>query len=119
MRREGVVEIERKLEELAPDMTFREFMNLVRDPSISQGSNGYGQATHLPQDIAHPDLHTLWVARTGSITAPFVPWRIGVTSVPPEFRKHRYRTKGSATTFVTAEARCRRRRSSQGGSTSG
>lgn len=104
MRSESVVEIERKLQELAPDMTFREFMNVVRDPSISQDSNGYGQAARLPQDIAHPDLRTLWVAPTGSITAPFVPWRMGVTSVPPEFRKHRYNTKGSATTFVTAEA---------------
>ncbi len=27
-----------------------------------------------------------------------------MTSVPPEFRKHRYLTKGSASTFVTKEA---------------
>ncbi len=104
MRSEGVIEIERKLGELAGDMTFREFMDVVRDPSISQDSNGYGQAARLAQDVAHPDLRTLWVAPTGSITAPFVPWRMGVTSVPPEFRKHRYLTKGSATTFVTDEA---------------
>ena len=38
------------------------------------------------------------------MTAPFIPWRIGVTDVPPEFRKHRYLTKGSASTFVTEEA---------------
>ena len=41
----------------------------------------------------------MWVAATGSVTAPFVPYRIGVQSIPPEFGKHRYLTKGEATRF--------------------
>ncbi|RDD62478.1 C69 family dipeptidase [Ferruginivarius sediminum] len=104
MRRPTVNEIEHKLETLTPGISFRQFMNVVRDPAMSKDSNGYGQAVRLNADTPHKELRTLWVAPTGSVTAPFIPWRIGVTSVPPEFRKHRYLTKGSASTFVTAEA---------------
>lgn len=104
MRRPTVKQIERQMEKLAPDMTFRQFMNVVRDPAMSKDSNGYGQAARLNSETPHKELQTLWVAPTGSVTAPFIPWRIGVTEVPPEFRKHRYLTKGSASTFVTEEA---------------
>src|SRR5680860_293052 len=38
---------------------------------------------------------------TGSVTAPFIPYRIGVTDVPPEYGKHRYLTKGEASVFLT------------------
>jgi dipeptidase len=58
-------------------------------------SSGYGQVAHLRDDI-HPDLRTLWVAPGPPITAAFVPWRIGVESVPPEYRRHRYLTAGEA-----------------------
>jgi hypothetical protein len=37
------------------------------------------------------------------VTAPFIPWRIGVASVPPEYGKHRYLTKGEATRFLTRD----------------
>lgn len=104
MRQPTVEEIEHKLETLTPGITFRQFMNIVRDPAISQDTNGYGQAARLNEDTPHKELQTLWVAPTGSVTAPFIPWRIGVTSVPPEFRQHRYLTKGSDSTFVTEEA---------------
>jgi len=42
------------------------------------------------------DLRTLWVAPGPPITAAFVPWRIGVESVPPEYQRHRYLTAGEA-----------------------
>jgi len=58
-------------------------------------SSGYGQVAHLRADI-HPDLRTLWVAPGPAITAAFVPWRIGVEAVPPEYRRHRYLTAGEA-----------------------
>ena len=45
----------------------------------------------------------LWVAATGSITTPFVPYRMGVQRILPEFGKHRYLTKGEATRFVTRD----------------
>jgi dipeptidase len=58
-------------------------------------SSGYGQVAHLRADI-HPDLRTLWIAAGPPITAAFVPWRIGVEAVPPEYRRHRYLTAGEA-----------------------
>jgi dipeptidase len=58
-------------------------------------SSGYGQVAHLRTDI-HPDLRTLWVAPGPPITVAFVPWRIGVESVPPEYQRHRYLTAAEA-----------------------
>jgi hypothetical protein len=37
------------------------------------------------------------------VTAPFIPYRIGVLSVPVEYGKHRYLTKGEAQAFVTRD----------------
>ena len=45
----------------------------------------------------------LWVAPTGSVTAPFVPYWIAGSEVLPEFGKHRYLTKDEATLFVTPD----------------
>ncbi len=58
-------------------------------------SSGYGQVAHLRADV-HPALRTVWVAPGPGPTAAFVPWRIGVESVPPEYRRHRYLTAGEA-----------------------
>ena len=63
--------------------------------ATGRDSSGYGQVAHLLADI-HPDLRTLWVAAGPPVTAAFVPWRIGVDSVPPEYRRHRYLTAGEA-----------------------
>jgi hypothetical protein len=43
------------------------------------------------------------VAPTGSVTAPFVPYRIGVQRIAPQFGKHRYLTKGEASAFITRD----------------
>ena len=48
-------------------------------------------------------MNLLWVAPTGSVTAPFVPYRIGVSRIAPQFGKHRYLTKGEATRFLTRD----------------
>jgi hypothetical protein len=56
-------------------------MDTVRDPLISGDQNGYGQVAHLRQGVAHPELNMLWVAATGSITTPFIPYWIGVDKV--------------------------------------
>lgn len=94
-------EMEMELKTGAP-ITLRAMLDAVRDRRISKDSTGYGQVAHLRQDV-RPELRTLWVAPTGSVTAPFVPWRIGVDSVPPEYGKHRYLTKGEATRYVTRD----------------
>jgi hypothetical protein len=91
-RQETVRVIEERLRQKvkAGKLTLREFMDTVRDPLISKDWNGYGQVAHLRQGIPHPELNMLWVAATGSITTPFVPYWIGVDKVIPEFGKHRY-----------------------------
>lgn len=94
-------ELEEELRDAAP-INLRQMLNAVRDPRISKDTTGYGQVAHLRPNI-RPENRTLWVAATGSVTTPFVPYRIGVQSIPPEFGKHRYLTKGEATRFVTKD----------------
>lgn len=83
-------------------VTERDLMELVRDPRMSTDEAGYGQVVRLQGDT-HPDLLRLWIAPTGSIAAPFIPWWLGVQSVPPEFGMHRYLTKGASSTFLNPD----------------
>lgn len=81
----------------------RDMMDVVRDPLVSGDQNGYGEVAHLRQGVTHPELNVLWVAATGSITAPFIPYWIGVDKVPPEYGRHRYLSHGEAAGFVTRD----------------
>lgn len=94
-------EVEQELRAAAP-ISLRDMLDIVRDPRISKDTTGYGQVAHLRPGV-RPELRTLWVAATGSVTTPFVPYTIGVQSILPEFGKHRYLTKGEASRFVTKD----------------
>jgi dipeptidase len=87
----------------AGKITLREFIDTVRDPLVSADWNGYGQVAHLRQGLARPELNMLWVAATGSITTPFVPYWIGVDKVLPEYGRHRYLSHRQAEGFVTKD----------------
>ena len=93
--------LEEELRQAAP-IGLRQMLNAVRDSRMSKDTTGYGQVAHLRPGI-RPENRTLWVAATGSVTTPFVPYRLGVQSIPPEFGKHRYLTKGEATRFVSKD----------------
>ena len=93
--------MEQELEAEAP-IDLRRMMDAVRDRRISKDSTGYGQVAAL-RGRASPELNLLWVAATGSVTSPFIPWRIGVQSIPLEYGKHRYLTKGEASRFLTED----------------
>jgi len=93
--------MEQELRDAAP-IDLRAMMNAVRDPRISMDSTGYGQVAQL-KDNGRSDMNLLWVAPTGSVTAPFIPYRIGVQEIAPQFGKHRYLTKGEATRFLTPD----------------
>lgn len=84
-------------------ITLRQMMDTVRDPLISGDQNGYGQVAHLRPGIGHPELNILWVAATGSITTPFIPYWIGVDRVPPEYGRHRYLSHAESEGFVTKD----------------
>jgi len=94
-------ELEQELRQAAP-IDLRQMLNAVRDKRLSRDTTGYGQVAQLRADV-RPENRTLWVAATGSVTTPFVPYRIGVQHILPEFGKHRYLTKGEATRFVTKD----------------
>ena len=81
-------------------VTEADLMALVRDPRMSTDEAGYGQVVRLPQEDVDPDLRQLWIAPTGSIAAPFLPWWLGVQSIPPEFGQHRYLHKGASSSFL-------------------
>ena len=94
-------ELEQELRQAAP-IDLRRMLNVVRDSRLSRDTTGYGQVAHLRAGV-RPENRMLWVAATGSVTTPFVPYRIGVQHILPEFGKHRYLTKGEATRFVTKD----------------
>ncbi|MDA0707106.1 MAG: C69 family dipeptidase [Proteobacteria bacterium] len=85
--------VESSLRQAAPGVTVRLLMDLLH--GAGRDTSGYGQVAHLRSGV-DPDLLTLWVAPGPPHTAPFIPWRIGVESVPPEYRRHRYLTEGEA-----------------------
>lgn len=80
-------------------------MDKIGDERFVDDESGYGQVARVRDDLPHAELATLWVAPTGSITAPFIPWRMGVEEVPPEFGEHRYLTKDSPSTFLDPDYR--------------
>jgi hypothetical protein len=80
-------------------VTEEDLMERVRDPRIADDEAGYGQVLSL-HDFAESDLIRIWVAPTGSVTAPFNLWWLGVQSVPAEYGEHRYLTKDAASTFL-------------------
>jgi dipeptidase len=101
-RSDSTAEMEQKLrtETQAGKLTLRQFMDAVRDPLLSADWNGYGQVAHLRQGTRRAELNMLWVAATGSVTSPFVPYWIGTQAVPPEYGKHRYLTHGESERFL-------------------
>lgn len=98
--------LEEELRAMAP-VSVEEMMALVRDVRIADDHAGYGQVAHLRPDLPVSELALLWIAPTGSVTAPFLPWWIGVQTVPPEYGQHRYLTEGAASTFINADAQLR------------
>jgi dipeptidase len=94
-------ELEQELLQAAP-ISLRHMLDAVRDPRLSKDATGYGQVAHLRPGV-RAENRTLWIAPTGSVTAPFVPYPVGVQRILPEFGKHRYLTKGEASLFVTED----------------
>ncbi|HNP37250.1 MAG TPA: C69 family dipeptidase [Woeseiaceae bacterium] len=94
-------EMEQELRRAAP-IDLRDMLNAVRDRRISKDATGYGQVAELKSDTP-ANLRTLWVAPTGSVTAPFIPYRIGVEGIPPEYGRHRYLSKNESRNFITPD----------------
>jgi dipeptidase len=84
-------------------ITLRDMLDTVRDPLVSGDQNGYGQVARLRRDVGHADLNVVWIAATGSIVTPFVPYWIGTERVLPEYGKHRYLSSREAERYVSRD----------------
>jgi len=102
MRHPAVASMEERLRAKAGKITLEVVIAAVRDPELTRDSAGYGQVAHLRKGV-HPELGVLWVAAASSLTSPFIPYWLGVTDVPPEFKWHRYLTEGEAGRFMNQE----------------
>jgi len=96
MRHEAVVMMEERLRKLGGKIRIEDVMAAVRTTEVTRDSAGYGQVAHLRKATPHPALGVLWVAAATPVTAPFVPFRLGVNDAPPEFKRHRYLSAGEA-----------------------
>jgi hypothetical protein len=90
------------LEATAPEIDLEDLMEHIH--AAGRDSSGYGQVAHLRADL-EADLRTLWVAPGPPITATFIPWRIGVETVPPDYQRHRYLTAGEDKRDIVPEQR--------------
>src|SRR5262249_17745374 len=100
MRHPAVKLIEERLTEKAKQgkVALRDVMSAVRTTEVTRESAGYGQVAHLRKGM-HPELGILWVAGAPSSAAPFIPFHLAATRVPPEFQRHRYLTEREAAGF--------------------
>jgi dipeptidase len=73
----------------------------VRTERLTGDSAGYGQVVPLAAE-SRRDLRLLWHAPVGAVAAPFTPVFLGVDSIPPELRRHRYLTAGEHAAFIDA-----------------
>jgi len=85
--------VESNIRSAAPKVDVQLLMQQLHE--AGRDSSGYGQVADLHPNVS-PDMRLLWVAPGPPVTAAFVPWRLGVDSVPPEYSRHRYLTFGEA-----------------------
>lgn len=71
----------------------------LRTERLTGDTAGYGQVVPLRAQDAS-ELRVLWHAPIGPIAAPFTPFLLGVQSIPPELRRHRYLGEGESAMFV-------------------
>lgn len=99
MRHPAVAMMEERLRKLGGKIRIEDVMAAVRTTEVTTDSAGYGQVALLKKP-SHPGLGVLWVAAGTSVTAPFIPFRLGGNSVPPEYGRHRYLTAGEADRYM-------------------
>ena len=102
MRYPAVQLIEERLKALAGKVDLTDMIAAVRTTEVTRDSAGYGQVAHLRKGV-HKELGVLWVAATTSVTAPFIPFYIATSDVPPQLKRHRYLTSGEATQYEVDE----------------
>lgn len=106
LRHPAVELIENRMREIAKErkVGLRDVMAAVRTTEVTRETAGYGQVAHIRKDVPS-ELGILWVAGAPASAAPFIPYRLGVQTVPPEFQRHRYLTEDEAHRFQDVKSR--------------
>ena len=70
------------------------------------GNNAYGnlgRGDNSQTGDTPGEMGVLWMSITGAVASPFVPLRVGVDDVPPEYKQHRYMTKAADWAFLDTD----------------
>lgn len=94
-------ELEDAIRAMVP-ITEAKLMERHRDIRIADDQSGYGTVTKL-REGTDADMRRIWIAPTGASAAPFVPWWIGVQSIPPEAGLHRYLYDQASSNFLNTD----------------
>jgi dipeptidase len=91
----AVIQAEQTLRAKAPNITLRDVMEILRDQRFLNRATKYGQIAQLRNNM--PDeLSVLWIAMGPPGASVYIPYYLGISSVPLEYGEHRYLTKGEA-----------------------
>ena len=99
IRTEAMEYMEAWLRQRSSRLTLQDMMEAVRSPVITRESAGYGQVAHLKREVRN-EVAPLWIALAPSLASPFLPYYLGITDVPAEYKEHRYLTEGEASRFI-------------------
>ena len=99
IRTEAMEYMETWLRQRSSRLTLQDMMEAVRSPVITRESAGYGQVAHLKREV-RTEVVPLWIALAPSLASPFLPYYLGITDVPAEYKEHRYLTEGEASRFI-------------------
>jgi len=94
-RLRSVIQAERILLAKAPKITLRDVTEILRDQRFLNRGTKYGQVAQLRKNMPN-ELSVLWIAMGPPGASVFIPYYLGITSVPLEYGEHRYLTKGEA-----------------------
>jgi dipeptidase len=79
-------------------------MEILRNPQFLNRATKYGQVAQLRKDMPN-ELSVLWIAMGPPGASVYIPYYLGISSVPLEFGEHRYLTKGEALKMELARER--------------
>ncbi|MFP4082510.1 MAG: C69 family dipeptidase [Candidatus Aminicenantes bacterium] len=94
-RVKSVIQAEQSLIDKAPKVTLGDIVEILRDRRFLNRGTKYGQVAQLRSGIPS-ELSVLWIAIGPPEASVFIPYYLGITSVPLEYGEHRYLTKGEA-----------------------
>ena len=94
-RLSAVTQAEQTLWAKAPKITLRDVMEILRDQRFLNRGTKYGQVAQLRNSLPN-ELSALWIAIGPPGASVYIPYYLGITSVPLEYGEHRYLTKGEA-----------------------